>query len=121
MNIISGNVLEGGHGYAGLYFDEMSNNYIASNNLIGKGNKWFLLMHDINYGMKNITVTNNFVETNKKFINSYSHPSNEVELEEIPLKERDIIVQNNYSRVNIHYKENADKIMQNSGSSSTFV
>lgn len=115
VNVISGNVLEGGHGYAGLYFDEMSNNYIAANNVIGEGNVGFLLMHDINYGMQNLTVENNFVSTNKKYINSYSHPSNEVELEEIPLEQRNVVVKGNYTKINIHYKDNANKIIENAG------
>lgn len=115
VNIISGNVLEGGHGYAGLYFDEMSNNYIATNNVIGEGNVGFLLMHDINYGLENLTVENNFVSTNKKYINSYSHPSNEVELEEIPLKQRNVVVKGNYTKINIHYKDNSNIIIENAG------
>lgn len=115
MNIISGNVLEGEHGYAGLYFDEMSNNYIATNNVIGEGNMGFLLMHDINYGLENLTVENNFIATNKKYINSYSHPSNEVELEEIPLDQRSVIIKDNFTKINIHYKENANKIIENAG------
>lgn len=115
MNVISGNVLEGGHGYAGLYFDEMSNNYIATNNVIGDGNMGFLLMHDINYGLENLTVENNFVSTNKKYVNSYSHPSNEVELEEIPLEKRNVVIKNNFAKINVHYKENANKIINNAG------
>lgn len=110
INLISGNYFEGGNGYAGLYFDEYSNNYAAHDNVImsGKKNGWFLLMHDVGYGNNTITVENNIIETKKKFINSYQMKNNG----ERPFnkksspKKRNVFVRNNYTN---KYK-NFDKI-----------
>mgnify|MGYP000364556048 CR=1 FL=1 len=47
------------------YFDEKSNYFLAENNVIGEGNMGVLLMHDLNYGLEDIMVQNNFVDTRK--------------------------------------------------------
>lgn len=114
-NQIIGNVLEGGNGYAGLYFDEMSNNYIAKYNVIGKGREWFLLMHDINYGLKNITVTDNFIATTKKHINSYPNVNAQVVSEEISPEDRNIVIKDNWTKFNVNWQKNVDLITRNAG------
>ena len=113
-NQIIGNVLEGGHGYAGLYFDEMSNNYVAKYNVIGKGKEWFLLMHDINYGLKNISVTDNFIATSKKHINSYKLNAPE-DLKATAPEDRNIVIKDNWTKINVNWQKNVDLITQNAG------
>lgn len=111
-NIISGNYLEGGHGYAGLYFDEKADNYLACNNYIGRGRKWFLLMHDIDYGLHDIDVRDNFIEITRKYMNSYSpgHVSKPK-----TKKHRNIHFTNNASPVHPQWKANREYIYNNSG------
>lgn len=111
-NVVSGNYLEGGHGYAGLYFDEKADNYIAKNNYIGKGKKWFLLMHDIDYGLHDILVEDNFIEITRKHINSYS-PNNAAKRK--TKKERNIRFCNNISPINSDYQKNKQRIYDNAG------
>ena len=111
-NRISGNYLEGGHGYAGLYFDEKSNYFLAENNVIGKGNMGFLLMHDLNYGLEDITVQNNFVDTRKKFINSYKLDKS---VKWSSHSKRKLVVKNNYTILNSKWQENREMIIENAG------
>ncbi len=111
-NVVSGNYLEGGHGYAGLYFDEKADNYIAKNNYIGRGRKWFLLMHDIDYGLHDISVEDNFIEITRKYINSYS-PNNAVKPK--TKKERNIRFRNNISSINSDWRKNKQRIYDNAG------
>lgn len=111
-NVISGNYLEGGHGYAGLYFDEMADNYIAKNNYIGRGRKWFLLMHDIDYGLHDISIENNFIETARKHINSYS-PNHAVRTKS--KKKRNIRFRKNISSINSNWQKNKQRIYDNAG------
>ena len=111
-NRISGNYLEGGHGYAGLYFDEKSNYFVAENNVIGEGNMGFLLMHDLNYGLEDITVQNNFVDTRKKFINSYKLDKS---VKWSSHSKRKLVVKNNYTSLNSKWQENREMIIENAG------
>lgn len=111
-NIVSGNYLEGGHGYAGLYFDEKADNYIAKNNYIGRGRKWFLLMHDIDYGLHDISVEDNFIEITRKYMNSYS-PGHAFKPK--TKKRRNISIHGNISPINPYWKENKQRIYDNSG------
>lgn len=115
-NIIRGNVFEGGNGYAGLYFDEKSNNYLATDNLIYKGNKTntYLLMHDIDYGHKNIVAQHNFVETAKKNINSYDHKGNGKD-KYYSTSSRNVIVKDNYHKAYKDWQSKADMIYNNAG------
>ena len=111
-NRISGNYLEGGHGYAGLYFDEKSNYFVAENNAIDAGNMGFLLMHDLNYGLEDITVENNFVTTHKKFINSYKLDKT---VKWSSHGKRKLVVKNNYTSLNSKWQENREMIIENAG------
>ena len=111
-NRISGNYLEGGHGYAGLYFDEKSNYFVAENNAIDAGNMGFLLMHDLNYGLEDITVENNFVTTHKKFINSYKLDKS---VKWSSHSKRKLVVKNNYTSLNSKWQENREMIIENAG------
>ena len=111
-NRISGNYLEGGHGYAGLYFDEKSNYFVAENNAIDAGNMGFLLMHDLNYGLEDITVQNNFVTTHKKFINSYKLDKT---VKWSSHGKRKLVVKNNYTSLNSKWQENREMIIENAG------
>ena len=111
-NRISGNYLEGGHGYAGLYFDEKSNYFVAENNAIDAGNMGFLLMHDLNYGLEDITVQNNFVTTHKKFINSYKLDKS---VKWSSHSKRKLVVKNNYTSLNSKWQENREMIIENAG------
>ena len=111
-NIVSGNYLEGGHGYAGLYFDEKADNYIAKNNYIGRGRKWFLLMHDVDYGLHDISVEDNFIESIRKYMNSYS-PGHAFKPK--TKKQRNISIHGNISPINPYWKENKQRIYDNSG------
>lgn len=111
-NRISGNYLEGGHGYAGLYFDEKSNYFLAENNVIGEGNMGFLLMHDLNYGLEDIMVQNNFVDTRKKFINSYKLDKS---VKWSSHSKRKLVVKNNYTSLNSKWQENREMIIENAG------
>lgn len=119
INIISGNYLEGGNGYAGLYFDEYSNNYIARDNVIKKGNKngWFLLMHDVGYGLHNITVKHNLIETKKKFINSYQwkNQGERPQYKKSKPKKREVIVKENYTPKYDSFDSVSRQIIENSG------
>lgn len=111
-NVISGNYLEGGHGYAGLYFDEKADNYIAENNYIGKGKKWFLLMHDLDYGLHDISVENNFIEVTKKHINSYS-PKHAAK--PASKRKRNLLIRGNVSPIHPEWQINKQRIYENSG------
>lgn len=74
-NIIRGNYITCGGGLAGLYFDEGSDNYFAEDNVIeGKGQVGFLMIHDIEYAVRDITVENNIVtvSSSKYIVNSWS-------------------------------------------------
>lgn len=111
-NIVSGNYLEGGHGYAGLYFDEKADNYIARNNYIGRGRKWFLLMHDIDYGLHDIVITQNFIEIARKHINSYSpHHAFKPQTK----RKRNIRFYGNIASIHPQWKENKERIFNHSG------
>ncbi len=70
---------------------------VAENNVIGGGNMGFLLMHDLNYGLEDITVQNNFVDTSKKFINSYKLDKN---VRWSSHSKRNLVVRNNYTSLN---------------------
>lgn len=111
-NIVSGNYLEGGHGYAGLYFDEKADNYIAKHNYIGRGRKWFLLMHDIDYGLHDISVEDNFIEITRKYMNSYS-PGHAFKPK--TKRQRNITFRGNISPINPYWQENKKRIYDNSG------
>lgn len=111
-NIVSGNYLQGGHGYAGLYFDEKANNYTAENNYIGRGKKWFLLMHDIDYGLHDICIKNNFIEISKKYINSYS-PN--LKYKPISKSKRNIRFTENVCAIHPDWQKNKERIFNNSG------
>lgn len=112
QNVVRGNYLEGGHGYAGFYFDEKANNYIAVNNYIGRGRKWFLLMHDIDYSLHDIVIKQNFIETTKKHINSYS-PNHAYKPK--TKKERNIKFCGNITRIHPQWATNKARIFNHSG------
>lgn len=112
QNVVSGNYLEGGHGYAGLYFDEKADNYIVKNNYIGRGRKWFLLMHDIDYGLHDIAVENNFIEITRKYMNSYS-PNKAAKPK--TKKQRNIRFRGNISSIHPDWQANKQRIYDNSG------
>lgn len=112
QNIVSGNYLEGGHGYAGLYFDEKADNYTARNNYIGRGKKWFLLMHDIDYGLHDISIEDNFIEITRKYMNSYS-PNKAFKPKS--KGKRNICFRGNISSVHPEWKINKERIFNNSG------
>lgn len=112
VNEIKGNYLEGGHGYAGLYFDEMSNNFSAEHNYIGKEESWFLLMHDIRYGLQDIGVQYNYVETGRKHINSYAGQDGE---EEVSTDDRNVFVRRNMTPLYPCYSANKTALYENAG------
>lgn len=112
VNEIKGNYLEGGHGYAGLYFDEMSNNFSAEHNYIGKGESWFLLMHDIRYGLQDISVQYNYVETGRKHINSYAGQDG---VEEVSTDDRNVFVRWNMTPLYPCYSANKTALYENAG------
>lgn len=85
---------------------------VAENNVIGGGNMGFLLMHDLNYGLEDITVQNNFVDTSKKFINSYKLDKN---VRWSSHSKRNLVVRNNYTSLNSKWKENREMIIENAG------
>ena len=85
---------------------------VAENNVIGGGNMGFLLMHDLNYGLEDITVQNNFVDTSKKFINSYKLDKNERWSSH---SKRNLVVRNNYTSLNSKWKKNREMIIENAG------
>lgn len=119
LNVISGNYLDGGNGYAGLYFDEFSNNYIATDNVIlsGKKDGWFLLMHDVGYGIRNVTVENNFISSKKKYINTYrdKSASDRPHYKKSSLKARKVFVKCNYTKKYKGFEELRSMIIENSG------
>lgn len=85
---------------------------VAENNVIGGGNMGFLLMHDLNYGLEDITVQNNFVDTSKKFINSYKLDKN---VRWSSHSKRNLVVRNNYTSLNSKWKKNREMIIENAG------
>lgn len=85
---------------------------VVENNVIGGGNMGFLLMHDLNYGLEDITVQNNFVDTSKKFINSYKLDKN---VRWSSHSKRNLVVRNNYTSLNSKWKENREMIIENAG------
>lgn len=85
---------------------------VAENNVIGGGNMGFLLMHDLNYGLEDITVQNNFVDTSKKFINSYKLDKN---VRWSSHSKRNLVVRKNYTILNSKWKENREMIIENAG------
>ena len=115
-NLISGNYLDGGNGYSGLYFDEKSNHYDAKYNAIMKGDygDWFLLMHDLDYGHHNINVTDNYVQTNNKKINSYDRKSNGIS-PKVSIADRNVIVKDNYNKAYLSWQDKVDEIVANAG------
>lgn len=119
MNRISGNVFEGGNGYAGLYFDEFAGNYIATDNVITAGKKGgcFLLIHAVNYGNRNIIVKHNFIDTKKKHINSYKDNTKGYQLpnNRKSLKNRNIVIRENYTPDYKNYELYRALIVENSG------
>ncbi len=72
----------------------------------------FLLMHDLNYGLEDITVQNNFVDTSKKFINSYKLDKN---VRWSSHSKRNLVVRNNYTSLNSKWKKNREMIIENAG------
>ena len=85
---------------------------VAENNVIGGGNMGFLLMHDLNYGLEDITVQNNFVDTSKKFINSYKLDKN---VRWSSHSKGNLVVRNNYTSLNSKWKKNREMIIENAG------
>lgn len=119
VNLISGNYLEGGNGYAGLYFDEFANYYNAHDNVImtGKKNDWFLLMHDVGYGLNHISVENNLIESKKKHINSYRYTPTDYRPynKKSSPKSRNVSVKNNYTKKYKNFDIMRGLIIKNSG------
>lgn len=115
-NLISGNFLDGGNGYSGLYFDEKSNHYDAKYNAVMKGDYggWFLLMHDLDYGHQNINVSENYIETTSKKINSYDRESNGIS-PKVSLSDRNVVVENNYNKAYLSWQEKVNEILDNAG------
>lgn len=73
QNKFVGNYVECGNGYAGVYFDEGSNNFIVENNVIeGEGLVGWLLIHDIQYMTKDLVIRHNYTTTKDYKINSWS-------------------------------------------------
>lgn len=113
INEISGNYIVSGGGLAGLYFDEGSNNYLATNNvIIGRGQVGYMQMHDVHYALQDITVTNNYITQSKYNINSWTNIEG---LKKISTKKRGIIIKQNTKFNSANPSKSAQYIINNSG------
>lgn len=114
QNKFTGNYIECGNGYSGLYFDEGSQNFLATNNVIkGKGLVGWLLIHDIEYLTRDLVITHNYTTTKDYHINSWSRDENK---EKVEPKDRnvnitDTCVKNNRDEWGV----GAQSIIDNSG------
>lgn len=110
---VSENYIDCGQGLAGLYFDEGSSYWKAEKNVIvGSGQVGFLHIHDVDYILRELYVSNTFTTTKKYSLRSWS-PSGKAE---ISVKDRNIKITNTVTKsVNEEWSEEAQKVIGAAG------
>lgn len=113
QNRFSGNYVECGNGYAGVYFDEGSNNFIVENNVVkGEGLVGWLLIHDIQYMTKDLIIRHNYTTTKDYKINSWS-PDN---IKKIKPEKRNVTIEDTLVKKNDEqWSVGAQSIIDNAG------